>query len=61
MNNNVYCTNCENELTGNDEIRVLEFGFISPEDVFCSAKCLIKSLEDWGDVEKTTVNEYLCD
>lgn len=61
MNNNVYCTNCKKELSENDEIWVLEFDFQPDEDVFCSNECLIKGLEDFDDVEKTTVSEYLCD
>ena len=60
MNNNVYCTNCEKVLTDNDEILVLELDFLSLENIYCSNECLIKTLEDWGDVEKTTVSEYLC-
>ena len=61
MNKKVYCTNCKKELTDNDEILVLAFFFqYGDEDIFCSAKCMAKSLEDWDDVEKTTVSEYLC-
>ena len=58
MNNSVYCTNCKKELTDNDEVLVLEFDFQYEENIFCSAKCLIKSLEDWGDVGKTTASDY---
>lgn len=60
MNNNVYCTNCKKELTDNDEILVLELDFLSPENIFCSNECLIKTLDDWDNLEKTTVSEFLC-